>query len=155
NPDNGKSLAANSIAAICSTGQTFPDLPNMIPPSDVLMMLGEDDLEDTAIPRLMAAGADLSKIHFIDGVLRGNQDGEPQLDVDMPALEAKVQEFPNARLLIIDPISNFLGGTSMFGEQDVRAEILVPLKNLAAKYNVAVVIVMHLNKKAELDAISR
>ena len=88
-------------------------------------------------PVLWRAGADLSKIHFLEGVMRGNKPGDVRLDVDMPVLEKKFQEFPNARLLIIDPISNFLGDTNMFGEQDVRAKVLVPLKNLAAKYNVA------------------
>jgi putative DNA primase/helicase len=155
NPDNGKSLSANSLAATVTMGKPFPDSPNMIPPSDVLMMLGEDDLEDTAIPRLMAAGADLSKIHFLEGVMRGNKEGDVRLDVDMGVLESKFQEFPNTRLLVIDPISNFLGETNMFGEQDARAEILVPLRKLAEKYGIAVLIVMHLNKKKDLDAISR
>jgi primase-polymerase (primpol)-like protein len=155
NPDNGKSLAANSVAAICTTGRAFPDSPNMLPPSDVLMMLGEDDVEDTAIPRLMAADADLAKVHFLEGVLRGNKEGDVRLDVDLHVVESKFKEFPNARLLIVDPISNFLGDTNMFGEQDVRTRVLVPLKQLAAKYGVAVVLIMHLNKKSDLDAIAR
>src|SRR5207245_4346645 len=40
NPDNGKSLAVMSVAAICSTGRTFPnDVPNLVPPSDALLLL--------------------------------------------------------------------------------------------------------------------
>jgi hypothetical protein len=58
-------------------------------------------------------------------------------------------------LITIDPISNYLGNVPMSADQDVRSMILMPLKRLAEKYNVAVVIVMHLNKKSDLDAINR
>ena len=155
NPDNGKSLAANSLAAICTTGKPFPDSPNTIPPSEVLMLLGEDDLEDTAVPRLMAANADLTKIHFLESMIRpGTGDPEVRLDWDISAIERKLDEHPEIRLIIIDPISNYLGDVSMVAEQEARS-ILIPLKRMAARKMIAVVIVMHLNKKSELDAISR
>jgi putative DNA primase/helicase len=155
NPDNGKSLAVNSIAAICTTGRDFPDSPNTVPPSDVLMMLGEDDLEDTAIPRLVAAGADMHKIHFLESVKRPNADDtELRLDIDLPVIETQLNKHPNIRVIVIDPISNYLGGVSMVAEQDVRS-VLIPLKKLAERHSVALIFVMHLNKKSELDAISR
>lgn len=153
NPDNGKSLAANSVAAICTTGRPFPDSPNPNPPADVLMLLGEDDIADTAVPRLMAAEADLHRIHFVEGAKRPN-DPEVRLDLDIPGIESLLDTKPNVRLLIIDPISNYLGGVSMVAEQEVRS-ILIPLKRLADRKNIAVIIVMHLNKKSELEAISR
>jgi putative DNA primase/helicase len=155
NPDNGKSLAAVSLTAICTTGRDFPDCANTLPASEVLMMIGEDDLDDTAVPRLMAARADMSKIHFLDAVIRpANPDTDVRLDWDLPAIEAKLETHPNVRLVVIDPISNYLGGVSMVAEQETRS-ILIPLKKIAARHNIAVVVVMHLNKKSELEAISR
>jgi len=156
NPDNGKSIAVMSVAAICSTGRPFPNgVLNSVPPSDVLWLIGEDDLDDTAIPRLIAADADMSKMHFLEGVERPNTgEDEIRLDLDMAAIEAKLQEWPNLRLIVIDPISNYLGDVSMVAEQDAR-RVLIPLKKLAARYNVSIIIVMHLNKKSDLDAISR
>lgn len=155
NPDNGKSLAAVSLAAICTSGKNFTDCDNTTPPSEVLMMLGEDDLDDTAIPRLMAAGADLSKIHFFECMRRpANPDSAVRLDWDLEPLREKLEKHPSIRLVIIDPISNYLGEVSMIAEQEVRS-ILIPLKRIAAQLNVAFVLVMHLNKKNELDAISR
>jgi putative DNA primase/helicase len=157
NPDNGKSLAAVSVTSICSTGRPFPNTfgSNTLPPGDVMMLLGEDDVEDTAVPRLMAAGADMSRIHFIDGVVRaGAGDDEIRLDMDMKVIECELQACPNIRLIVVDPISNYLGSVSMVAEQDVR-RVLIPLKNLADQYNASILLVMHLNKKADLDAINR
>jgi putative DNA primase/helicase len=155
NPDNGKSLASTSVAAICSTGRPFGQDHFGHPPAEVLMLIGEDDPDDTAVPRLMAAGADLSKIHFLETVRPVKlENREVRLDVDIPAIERKLEEHPEIRLMVIDPISNYLGEVSMIAEQEVRS-ILIPLKRMAEKHNIAVVIVMHLNKKSDLDAISR
>jgi hypothetical protein len=157
NPDNGKSLVANSIAAYVTTGQSFPDCPSdSTSPSDVILILGEDDLADTAVPRLIAAGADMSRIHFLEGVKLPGQTAteELRLDMYMGVLEKKIKRHPSTRLVIIDPISNYLGKVSMVAEQDARS-ILTPLSRLAEKMQVAVVIVMHLNKKSELEAINR
>ena len=155
NPDNGKSLAATSIAATCSTGGRFPGSAVDGEPADVLMLLGEDDLDDTAVPRLIAANANLKRIHFIQAVRPTQQDDrEVRLDFDIPAIEAQLENNPAIRLVIIDPISNYLGDISMVAEQEVRS-ILIPLKRAAEKFKVAVVIVMHLNKKTDLEAISR
>jgi putative DNA primase/helicase len=164
NPDNGKSLAAMDLAARVTQGLPFPDAKNPVKPSEVMMLLGEDDLEDTAVPRLMSAGADLSKIHFPKGMSRpfvvATKDGpdandpEVRLDFDLPAIDTYLGQHPEIRLIIIDPISNYLGDVSMVAEQEVRT-ILIPLKRIAEQRQIAVVIVMHLNKKNELDAISR
>jgi hypothetical protein len=157
NPDNGKSLAASSIAAICSTGRPFGDTcPNKLEASEVLMMIGEDDLDDTVIPRLMASEAALSKIYLLESVIRpGDPDTEVRLDTDVFTIDAMLEKNPKIRLVIIDPISNYLGNASMIAEQEARRSVLIPLKQMAARRNVAVIMVMHLNKKSELDAIGR
>lgn len=155
NPDNGKSLASTGVAAICSTGGTFSGTVVSCPPSDVLMLIGEDDADDTAVPRLMSAQADLKRIHFLESVRPVKMENrEVRLDMDIPAIERQLEANPNIRLMIIDPISNYLGDVSMVAEQEVRS-ILIPLKRMAEKFSIAIVIVMHLNKKADLDAISR
>ena len=56
--------------------------------------------------------------------------------MDIPAIEKKLASNPNIRLLVIDPISNYLGEVSMVAEQEVRS-ILIPLKRAAEKYNIA------------------
>jgi putative DNA primase/helicase len=156
NPDNGKSLAALDLAKRITTGEKFPDCENFTPPSEVLVLVGEDDVDDTAATRLVAAHADMTKIHFLESMRRpgSSEESEVRFDMDLPALEKALAQHPNIRLIIVDPISNYLGDTSMVAEQDARG-ILIPLKRIAQRQNVAVVIVMHLNKKSELEAISR
>jgi len=155
NPDNGKSLASTSVAAITSRGDVFPESHFAYPPSDVMMLIGEDDADDTAVPRLKAAGANLKRIHFLEAVRKPQEENhEVRLDWDIPAIESALDRYPDTRLLVIDPISNYLGEVSMIAEQEVRS-ILIPLKRVAERHNIAVIIVMHLNKKNDLDAISR
>lgn len=156
NPDNGKSLASTDVAARVTIGKPFPeDQSENHKPADVLMMVGEDDLKDTAVPRLIAAGADMKRVHFLIAARPVRQDDrEVRLDMDIPAIERKLEQCPSISLIVIDPISNYLGEVNMMAEQEVR-KILIPLKRMAEKYNVAVVLVMHLNKKNDQDAISR
>lgn len=159
NPDNGKSLAATSVAAIVSAGKTFSGEHFNCKPADVLMMIGEDDLADTVVPRLMAAEADLARVHFFEGVIPVKEEQrEVRLDRDIPALRKQIKTSLKTdrpiKLLIIDPVSNYLGDVSMMAEQEVRS-ILIPLKRLAEEFEIAVILVMHLNKKNDLEAISR
>ncbi|MGA8036734.1 MAG: AAA family ATPase [Candidatus Acidiferrales bacterium] len=157
NPDNGKSLVTTWLAATCTVGGAFPDdVHNATPPSNVLMLIGEDDIDDTVLPRLYAAGADVSKIIFLEAMrTQTGDDREVRLDYDMHTVENQLKQNPAIRMVVVDPISNYLGKAKMVDEQEVRSMVLIPLKGLAAKYNVAVVLVMHLNKKPDLNAISR
>jgi len=157
-PEKGKTLSSNWLTAAITTGRNFPpqdSVPNQVPPSDVLILQSEDDLDDTVVPRLVAAGADLDKVKFLEGVqLTDGQVREVRLDTNLAAIEKALTANPDIRLIIIDPVTNYLGKTSMIAEQEVRS-VLMPLKQVAAKYHVAVVIIMHLNKKSDLEALSR
>jgi AAA domain-containing protein/primase/DNA polymerase family protein len=159
NPDLGKGLITYYLTARLTTGGAWFDCENDNPVSDVLIMSGEEDWDDTIVPRLMSAGADLSRVHWLK-MSAQSPDGTPvekelQLDRDAHALERFLHEHPAVRLVIIDPISNYLGRAKMIDEQNVRAEILTPLKEIANRMKVGIVGVMHLNKKVDLDAIHR
>jgi len=157
-PDNGKSMVATEVAATVTTGRHWFDAENTFPPSDVLFFACEDDYEDTAVPRLMAAGAKLNKIHF--GEMREAKAGETEkqremrLDTDIEAIAAALDENPRIRLVVIDPVSNHLGNKKMVDEQAMRA-ILRPLHGLARKKSIAILGIMHLNKKVDLKLINR
>lgn len=156
NPNNGKSLASTWLAATCTIGGEFPDgVPNTIPPSDVLMLIGEDDIDDTVVPRLKAANADLRQIHFLEGVTAPNGIQDIALDQHRNVLEEMIRRHPAIKLIIIDPISNYLGKANMMADQETRSAVLTPLKQLSAQYGIATVLIMHLNKKTEQDAINR
>ncbi len=156
NPDEGKSLVACSVVARATTGTDWFDLPNTAEPAEVLMLIGEDDIEDTVKPRLEAAGADLGKIHFLRAELDLDRDiGDIRFDKDMPMIRGTLAAHPNIRLIVVDPLSNYLGDADMNVEQKIRRQVLIPLRKLAAETGVTVLGVMHLNKKVDLNAINR
>jgi AAA domain-containing protein len=143
-----------------STGKNWFDADNTFVPSGTLMLCGEDDIEDTTIPRMQAAGANLTKIHFLKSVITDEGKGETpeerelQFDKDLKQIEEFLHNNPRVRLIVVDPVSNYMGAAKMNAEQEVRS-VLIPLKNLAEKMDVAIIGVMHLNKKVETNAINR
>jgi hypothetical protein len=156
-PGNMKSLAAGDIAARGSTNAAMPD-GTVGQQFDTLMLIGEDDIEDTTAPRLAAAGADQKHILVLHStVLKGSnsQEREIALDTDIGMLREYLKANPSIKLVIVDPVSNYLGGTNMIDEKGMRAQVLIPLKKLAAEVNVAMLGIMHLNKKVTLGAINR
>lgn len=160
NPDQGKSLVTMYIASQLTTGRPLYGSSVALPACEVLIMAGEDEANDTVVPRLEAGQADLTKVHLAESIAVKDGKGltvgerEAQLDTDIQAIEAMLREHPGIRLVIVDPLSNYLGRANMNREQEVR-QVLIPLKNLAARQNVAIVAVMHLNKSSDASAIHR
>jgi len=116
----------------------------------VFLLSAEDDPADTIRPRLDAAGALVQAVELVEGVRR--KDGETgsfNLAEDIAALDEMLTGNDMAvvpvRLLIVDPISAYLGDTDSHVNASVR-EALAPLAALAGKHKVAVVAVSHLNK---------
>ena len=108
-------------------------------------------------PRLKAAGADLSRIYFINMVQdrdeRTGQDRRRMFSfvTDLEKLRRKIVEVGNVVTVEIDPISAYLGigAVDSYRDTDVRA-VLGPLKDLAKEMKVAVITVMHFNKKIDI-----
>lgn len=155
-PGGMKSMIAGDLAARGSVGTTMPD-GSECSAFDTLMFVGEDDVDDTTAPRLIAAGGDVNHVHYVEGVpsADGTEMNEVALDEHIGLIRKWLKDNPAIRLVIIDPLSNYLGETNMIDEQLVRKKILTPLKRLAAETGVAIIGVMHLNKKVNLSAINR
>jgi putative DNA primase/helicase len=159
NPDNGKSMVGTYVTAVTTTGRDWCDeATNTVPPSEVLVFAGEDDAEDTSVPRLIAADANLNKVRFAKMTTgdpnAAQSEREMRLDTDIGAMRKALKENPRIRLIIIDPVSNYLGNSKMVDEQSVR-RLLAPLQILASETGVAILGIMHLNKKGDLKAIHR
>ncbi|HSY64927.1 MAG TPA: AAA family ATPase [Terriglobales bacterium] len=150
-PGLGKSLVTIDIAACVSRGRSFPD-GERSELGDVIFLSAEDDPADTIRPRLDAAGADVARVHTLEGTrltLSDNTTVERpfNLETGITTLEDALARIPGVRLVIIDPISSFLGGADSNTNAEVR-ELLSPLAALAAKYGVAILCVSHLRKSA-------
>jgi putative DNA primase/helicase len=123
------------------------------------MVSAEDDPGDTIRPRSDAAGADVSQVHVLTMVSELDRDGNPRersfnLAKDIPGLDDLLRQTPECRLVTIDPVSAYLGGTDSHNNADIRA-LLTPLAAMASKHKVAIVCVTHLNKSQQANAIYR
>lgn len=154
-PGLGKSFVTLDFAARVSRGFGWPNAPDhRRPPGGVVLLSAEDDAGDTIRPRLDAAGADVSRIVALEAVRVGDSSKHFDLSRDLVALERAIQSVHDCRLVVIDPISSYMGQTDSHCNADVRG-VLAPLAALAAKYNVAIVVVSHMNKNSGSAAIYR
>ena len=152
--DVGKTLIMLDTAARISRGEMMPDGFGGGEPANVVLMVAEDDLADTVVPRLIAAGADLARIKVLEGPREGVEAPIVFPD-DLPAVEAAIRD-TNAALLIIDPVMAFLGGGVKSGiDAAVRASLMGPLKIIAARYGCAVLLIRHTNKSEGASASMR
>ena len=152
-PGGGKSSMTLDMTARLTQGTTWPD-GSPAPPGDVLLLSAEDGLADTIGPRLDACGADSARVHAltavrqIDGTERGLD-----LSRDLPSLEAALRQTKPV-LVIIDPLSAYLGRTDSWRDSEVRA-VLAPLVTLGERYDCAVVGILHLTKNAAAKVLNR
>jgi putative DNA primase/helicase len=168
-PGVGKSLVALDIAARVSTGRSWPDvgppsrggpdLANTIdapgaarlaaPTGSVLLINIEDHFHNTIRPRLDALGADCSRIMAWTYVSGDPLVAGPHLFAltrDLDRLNTLVCAMRDCRLVVLDPITAFLGDSSDQSSADVW-KLLSALASLARKRNFAVLAVSHLRKK--------
>lgn len=142
-PGQGKTTIALAMAATVTVGGHWPD-GSRCTDGDVLIWSGEDDPADTLLPRLLAAGADPQRCHFVTGTV---VDGQPQpFDParDMLALQAKAQAIGNVRLLIVDPVVSAVTGDSHKNAEVRRS--LQPVVDLAARLGAAAIGITHFSK---------
>lgn len=158
-PGLGKSTLTLDLAARVSTGSPLPDRVALDHRGAVLIVSAEDGIGDTIRPRLAAAGADLERITVLDSIQVPKRDGTVEerplvLPVDLDHLEEAITT-TGAVLVILDPLSAFLGGeVDSYKDQHVR-RALMPLARLAERTGVAILIVRHLSKSGGPNALYR
>jgi len=142
-PDKGKSTILLDLAARVSRGDVMPDgSPGVAGGGGVLLLMSEDDIEDTIRPRLDAAGADVSRIWALT---------EFDIPDQIPSLESEIIE-RGIRLVVFDPLVAYLGEKmSANSDKDVR-RALKPLGDMAQRTGVAIIGNRHLNKNGGVGA---
>jgi hypothetical protein len=154
---SGKSTATAAIAAVLTRGGLWPDddpLAARLEPSDVLWLGVEDPLAQVTVPRLMAAGADLGRIHVLQGVKVPGADGEElfSLQDDLTLLRQFLQRMRAdgrpVSLMVVDPVTAYLHGKrriDAYKATELRS-VLTPFAQLAADEDIAVICITHLTK---------
>lgn len=163
-PDVGKSALSLTLSAIVSNGGGWPDsvvdgdvVPGVAAETAGVVLVGvEDDDADTVVPRLIAANADLTRVHTITQPLDARGNPEPFIiPDDVERLRRAVLE-TGAKLVIIDPITAFLSTSQVkAGDDPSTRQALMPLVRLAGETGCAVVLVRHLNKATGMSAKNR
>jgi len=152
-PGLGKSTVLLDLAARLSRGRTTPDGHPMEQASSILLS-AEDGLGDTIRPRLEAGGADCSRIHAMTAVSQDDRSDSVTLPLHISALRAAIEEH-QATLVVIDPLTAFLGSeVNSWRDHDIR-RALRPLAEVAEMTGAAIVVVRHLTKGGYGPAIYR
>jgi len=153
-PSLGKSTLSLAFAAIVTTGGTWPDNSPCNFPGDVILLSAEDGLADTVRPRLDAAGADVTRVHAVQGVTLPDGTLRPPTLADVDELHRLVTE-TGARLLVVDVLMAYLpSGTDSHKDQDIR-RVLSRLSALADATGCTVLLLRHLNKAKGGDPMYR
>jgi hypothetical protein len=143
-PAVGKSLLTLDLCARLTTGRHCPDDSPGPGIGNALVLNAEDNPEETVLPRLRAAGADLARV-FRPNPDDGALDEPLRFPSGAALLERNVAQ-TEARLVVIDPITAFLDpGIITANDASVR-RALRPLALLAARHHCAILLLCHLNK---------
>src|ERR1700730_4646623 len=146
-PGDGKSQLSIYVAATISRGGDWPCGEGRAPVGNVIILNAEDGADDTIVPRLIAAGADLNRVHIVSAVMQEDGKGRRSfnLQADLALLEKKIAEIGDVALVIIDPISSYMGKTDSHKNAEVRGA-LEPLSEMAEHLKVAVLSITHFSK---------
>ncbi len=146
NPGDGKSTLMLSFSALLTAGLPLPFMTVPRQPLTVIYQTTEDDAEDTVVPRFLKAGGDPERLIFIKEDFKALTFSDERI--------RKVIEETGARLLVLDPLSSYIGPVSINAANEVRPAFN-HLINIARDYSCAVVLVDHLNKNQLADALYR
>ena len=116
-------------------------------PVNVIYQTAEDGMGDTIKPRLIEAGADLSRVMVID-------DTEEALTLSDDRIEKAVRQ-NRVRLVIIDPVQAFIGADVDMNRANEVRPVFRKLGMIAEKTGCAIVLIGHLNKSSGTQSTYR
>ena len=147
-PGDGKSTFLLTIAAMLTKGEPLPFTEPETPPEpmSVIYQTTEDDADDTIVPRFIRSNGDREKLIFIN-------EKEAPISFDDARIEEAIKT-TGAKLLILDPLSSYIGDCQLNAANEVRPRFN-HLIRIAKETNAAIVIVNHLNKMFGTKAIYR
>ena len=146
-PGDGKTTLVLNIAALLSNGLSMPETNGKTDCLVVIYQSAEDSAEDTIKPRLISAGADCSRIAFVDESERG-------FNLNDARIENVIKE-TGARLMIIDPLQAYLGENNEMNRANGIRPMMKQLAAIADRTGCAVIIIGYMNKTSGAKGIYR
>lgn len=154
-PGLGKSQITMDLTSRITKGCPMPgEKEAHYPAGNVIVVNGEDALEFTIKPRLMAAGADLSRVIYRTSVMEAGKERPISMPEDIDLIAEDLTE-QNVSLIIFDPFEAHLSGTVKTNDNHDIRRTLTPLARIAERTRAAVLLVRHLNKQAGGPAMYR
>jgi len=140
----------------CATSQPTAEggcATQCAPLGRTVLLSAEDDTADTIRPRLDALGGDASRVSVVRCVNWEDVDRNEPLSLarDMELLRAVSRKRSDTRLVVLDPISAYLGGGESCNNADLR-RVLARVKALAEELDLAVLAITHLTKRRAAEA---
>ncbi len=147
-PGEGKSTLSLAIASAVTQGAQFPDTKTAVhAPEIVLYQNAEDGLADTIIPRVKRLGGNCRGLVTINE-MKENADMQSTM---LYEIISKIRP----KLVILDPLQAYLGDhVDMHRANEVRP-VMRYLAMLADHFGCAIVLIGHMNKKADLKSLYR
>ncbi|HUO04415.1 MAG TPA: AAA family ATPase [Candidatus Binataceae bacterium] len=155
-PAAGKGLFLADLVARITRGAKLPD-ESKAPRATVLMCAIEENIAGALLPRLIAAGAARRRVAVFTPSAPGdarNGGAFEGLPKGIERLRSQVER-TGARLVVFDPLVDFLAAGTDPNNEVAVSEALKPLTRLAEEKSLAIICVRHLNKKSETKGFYR
>lgn len=144
----GKTALAVHLMAAWTRGTLAGDMAGR--PRDVIYCGMEDDRSSVLVPRLIAAGADLTRVLFVDLPSGASF----SIGEDTPSLAASM-DGRDVAAIVIDPLDAHLGGKIDSHKKSEVQATLAGLADLAQRRRCAVLGLAHLNKGDSTDVLTK
>lgn len=144
-PAAGKSLFTQDLAARGSAGRDFPD-GEKCELFNSILLASEDTDDDTIVPRLRAAGGDLTKIRIIPSEIELNGELHPiTFPADIALIEQEIRA-DAAQLVVMDAFFSFISEKVDSHKDASIRRVLAELAAMAQRTGAAIILVRHFNK---------
>jgi putative DNA primase/helicase len=154
---DGKSTFSSWLCAVVTSGLPWPDDPVRFAraPGSVVILQAEEIGGEDILPRVEAMGGDPARVHQLKWVIQGEGvETGFVIGRDCQVLADLCEEIGDVKLVIIDPVKSFVGGTKGNNDGEVR-EFMGPLFRLTERFSFATVLIAHPNKDAEKEVLDR
>ena len=154
-PGEGKSLVAIDATARITSGTPFPAYGEDAPAvkGHVFYVTSEGVPEMILVPRLIAAGADLTKVTIIEGVrLKSGEFSMLDVTAHLPMIAYRAKDNADLKLIVIDPIASFIPERVNTNQMNQVRQMIDRISDLAYKLGIAAYTIMHFSKSTGVKA---
>ena len=152
----GKTTMSSYIMSRVSTGTHFYGGMNTVGAKNIIFLGNEDSISKQLKPKLVANGADCKRVHAVNYVQLAGDGLRHTFSIKnhLHHLIDLIDNIGDVGLIVIDPITQFLGNVHENANSEVRT-VLDPLTGLLRERGITCIGISHLNKKSDIQSAYR